>query len=281
MDYLKECLFSVLNQTYVNLEVIVIDDGSSDNTHDTVKEIDDSRIVYINAGRTGDVGKLRNLGIDSAKGTFIAFCDDDDKWKPEKLSIQLSELNDFKMICSNAAVMDEMGIEVAQTLHDNILSKRTLDLSCLLMKNLVITSSVLMTKELSILKFPEKKSSVAAEDYELWLKIASIGENISFLPDSLVLFRKHSSTSSHGNVKGKIELLENVLRVLGSYSMINDPEISLTSKKSILHKKIELLRLNLSVKPSILEVVKSFIRILFSLSNVRVLFYYFKFKLKH
>lgn len=76
-QYIKKCIDSILKQTYTNLEILIINDGSSDNTDEIVKSIFDKRIVYINKKNTG-VSDCRNLGISIAKGEYLVFVDSDD-----------------------------------------------------------------------------------------------------------------------------------------------------------------------------------------------------------
>lgn len=82
---------SVLDQTYNNLEVIVVDDGSSDNTEEVVTSIDDDRVRYVRQNNAGAC-VARNHGVDLAKGSIVAFHDSDDLWLPQKLERQLHTL---------------------------------------------------------------------------------------------------------------------------------------------------------------------------------------------
>lgn len=80
---------SVLDQTYSDLEVIVVDDCSSDNTEEVVKGLNDKRIIYLRHDINKGGAAARNTGIKAAKGKYIAFQDDDDEWLPEKLEKQI------------------------------------------------------------------------------------------------------------------------------------------------------------------------------------------------
>ncbi len=93
--YLKETLSSILNQSFDNFEIIVIDDASSDNTKSIITGFNSDKIRYINKGKIGIIAKLRNLGIKESKFDYIAFCDDDDLWHSNKLQRQLEFLKDF------------------------------------------------------------------------------------------------------------------------------------------------------------------------------------------
>lgn len=82
-------LHSVLHQTYQNLEVIVVDDGSTDNTEEIVESFKDPRILYIRHETKQGAAAARNTGIKTASTDFIAFQDSDDEWLPEKLAMQM------------------------------------------------------------------------------------------------------------------------------------------------------------------------------------------------
>ncbi len=82
---------SVLDQTYGNLEVIVVDDGSNDNTEEVVASIDDGRVRYVRQNNAGAC-VARNHGVDLARGSLIAFHDSDDLWLPQKLERQVHAL---------------------------------------------------------------------------------------------------------------------------------------------------------------------------------------------
>lgn len=83
---------SVLGQTYRNLECIVVDDASTDNTADAVRAIQDPRLIYLRHEQSKHASATRNTGIAAAKGEFIAFLDDDDEWLAEKLEKQVALL---------------------------------------------------------------------------------------------------------------------------------------------------------------------------------------------
>ena len=84
---------SAANQTYQNLEIIVVDDGSADDTESAVRAVGDSRVRYIRQNHAnGNVA--RNRGISEAKGEYIAFLDSDDEWTEDKLSVQISAMEE-------------------------------------------------------------------------------------------------------------------------------------------------------------------------------------------
>ena len=98
--YLRECLDSLINQTYKNIEIIVVDDCSTDNTLKNLKSIKDKRLRIVKLEKNSGACAARNKGIDEAKGKYIAFQDSDDLWHDDKLESQLSFMKDNKALVS-------------------------------------------------------------------------------------------------------------------------------------------------------------------------------------
>jgi glycosyltransferase involved in cell wall biosynthesis len=116
----KRAVESVVNQSYANLEILVIDDGSTDNTKEVIDGIDE-RLRYIYQENAG-VSAARNTGIKNTKGEFIAFLDSDDIWLPWKLELQINLLNSDKnigMIWSEMSAVDDKG----EQLYEKYLEK--------------------------------------------------------------------------------------------------------------------------------------------------------------
>ena len=90
--YIAETVESIFNQTYKNWELIIVDDGSDDNTEKIITQLNDERIQFYKAGRIGISGKLKNMGLERSSGEFIAFIDSDDLWAAGKLEKQVNAL---------------------------------------------------------------------------------------------------------------------------------------------------------------------------------------------
>src|SRR4029079_12478196 len=86
--YIMESVESVISQTYQNWELIIVDDGSEDETAEIISQIKDGRVKFHEAGKTGIGIKLKNIGIERSDGELIAFLDSDDLWAPTKLEKQ-------------------------------------------------------------------------------------------------------------------------------------------------------------------------------------------------
>lgn len=110
-DTIKYCLESVLNQTYSNIEIIIVDDCSSDKTIDIIKSYNDTRIKLIQLDQNSGAQKARNVGIKAATADWIALQDSDDEWLLDKLEKQVTILeknnfNDYLVIHSDAILLD-------------------------------------------------------------------------------------------------------------------------------------------------------------------------------
>ena len=113
--HIDECISSVLNQTYENLEIIVIDDKSSDNSVEIVEAKKDSRIRIIKLSENLGAAKARNVGIKEASGEYICFLDSDDYWDKEKIykQIKFIEQNNYSFIYSEYAYLKNNKIKIA------------------------------------------------------------------------------------------------------------------------------------------------------------------------
>jgi glycosyltransferase involved in cell wall biosynthesis len=94
-NYIIDTINSIRAQTYANWELLVMDDGSEDNTREIINAIKDERIHFYELGRVNINGRVKNIGINNATGEIIAFMDSDDLWPPEKLEKQLNALTQY------------------------------------------------------------------------------------------------------------------------------------------------------------------------------------------
>ncbi|MBS0152403.1 MAG: glycosyltransferase [Nitrospira sp.] len=192
---------SVLKQTHGDVEIIVIDDGSTDDTPALFSQQFPS-IQYVNVEHSGLPAVARNAGIKLATGEFIAFLDSDDEWLPDKLAQQLDALGRSpraSLVCSNAFVIHQDNenpripyLRVGQ-------GKSGLVLQALAEENFVITSTVVVRRSLlnQVGLFCEEPALVFGEDYDLWLRIATASE-IIYLPQTLAIYRDVPSASIRG-----------------------------------------------------------------------------------
>lgn len=138
---IERSINSILKQTYENIEIIVVDDYSNDNTEEIVKKMQDKRISYYKLEKNSGACFARNYGINKAKGEYIAFQDSDDEWKDNKLEkqVEVLEKNDYDMVICKMEQVDEETKKVVGIIPDNINESRTLTFNEVLEKNCIST----------------------------------------------------------------------------------------------------------------------------------------------
>jgi glycosyltransferase involved in cell wall biosynthesis len=196
---------SVLTQTYHNFEVIVIDDGSTDNTKEIIMNIacKDSRLKYFRNDENKGPSVTRNVGINLARGELIAFADDDDEWFSDKLEKQVNLLQtlpeDFAVVYSGFYKV--IGTEKIYIPPKNIYPKEGSILNSLLKGNFVGTPSILVRKSalLDIGLFDEKL--LMFEDWELVIRLS---KKYQFKLIDEPLFISYDSPNSVNKQKGTI-----------------------------------------------------------------------------
>jgi len=188
--YIETCIRSVFAQSFENFEILVIDDASSDGTISHLRRYDDSRLRVIQLDEnSGSPAKPRNVGIQEAKGSFIAFLDCDDFWHPDKLHKQLMYMkeNAYQFSCTDYAVKELDGTE-----YDREARARA-SLRDLLALNTVGSSTVMISRELvSNFRFRD----CPHEDFDMWLQILREQKSVHGLNESLTTYVKGENSRS-------------------------------------------------------------------------------------
>jgi len=180
---ITDCINSVIEQTYENIEIIVVDDGSTDNTVEKIQvlaSICTKKIKIIRQSNNGP-SSARNRGIKMAAGDYIAFLDSDDRWYPDKIARQVDVLqkNSSAMLIG---CLYSIGDRQAFTSCSTKVEKRTL--FQLLLKNSFVTSAVMCRREV-LLRFCFNEQQKYSEDYRLWLQLAANGYTCLLLNEAL------------------------------------------------------------------------------------------------
>jgi len=177
-DFLDRCIKSVLAQTYENWELLLIDDGSSDNSVQIIENyLEDNRIKLLRNESNSGIPTTRNKGIENSTGEFIALLDQDDEWLPHKLEKQVSrflEIDDsFGLIYSNVEVRTDQGILSDQKKEIEPEASIQSNLELMLSRNL-ITSPTAMVKRKALEEVGLFDESIrwGGDDYDLWIRIA-------------------------------------------------------------------------------------------------------------
>jgi glycosyltransferase involved in cell wall biosynthesis len=211
-DKLSRAIVSVQSQTFKDIEIIVVDNASTDGTLELIKTIDDRRISYIRHDRNLGGSVARNTGIRAAQAQYIALLDDDDQWLPEKLERQLKKMQESKPSVGLVYVGTEIFDEKAQrlrTLHHPFYQGDVYK-RLLLGTILGSASSVLVRKECfdRVGAFDDQLTS--CQDWEMWLRIAKEYE-FAYVKDILARINMHGkqiSTNFAALIPGRTRMVK-------------------------------------------------------------------------
>ena len=174
----------------------MVDNYSNYDFFKVIEGFGDSRIRPFQNANNGIIAVNRNYGISKAKGRYLAFCDDDDLWKPEKLQIQLETIGsgEYDLVSSNSSLFSDNVDNVQE--NTNFLDIK--DLDSFLKKNPIITSSVLVKHD-SRVWFDEARCFITVEDYKLWLSLYIDGFKMYIIKEPLVFYRLFPNSQSRQN----------------------------------------------------------------------------------
>lgn len=218
-DLISHAINSVLRQVYKNWELIIVDDGSSDNTKDVVRSFSekDSRIRYFYQNNQGQ-SVARNSGIEQSRGEFIAFLDSDNEWESNRLLLGVNELvkNPNVALCyGNAISIDINGNELHRR---NMRRCSGLIFPKLLVDNFISMNSVLVRKSVLNSSRPFNEKNRLDEDYELWLNM-SVNNQFFFVNQYIVRYRIEGERISNNYMRRLDANLHTVQKVLKEHSI--------------------------------------------------------------
>jgi len=195
-DLITRAISSVLNQTYKSFEIIVIDDGSTDNTKEVLKSyIEKKQIKYLYQQNHGPAA-ARNLGIKYSKGELIAFLDSDDEWLPEKLEKQIKIFNESKnarlgvVYCDVAIMEGRKQIAERRSIYKGKIFPQILE------KDIVWGgSSAMVNRKIFSVCGNFDENLPESDDWELWIRVSK-KFNFDFVPEVLVKQYVHPGSLS-------------------------------------------------------------------------------------
>lgn len=202
-SFLAEAIESVLNQTYRNLELLLIDDCSRDDSLGIAFEYEkkDSRVRVLRNEVNQGVAKTRNYGVKEAKGAYIALLDSDDVWHPEKLErqLQLLEQEKAELAYCSYDFMDETGKAILKPFR---VPEKT-DFNRMLFENDIGCSTVMIRS--NVFKQHLFNPDCYHEDYALWMEMLQSGIKAVGLTGVYVHYRKVSGSRSDNKVNAAKE----------------------------------------------------------------------------
>lgn len=203
--YISESINSVLNQTYQNWELLIVDDCSTDNTKDIIKKYSlyDTRIIPYYQSSNKGVAAARNKAIELSKGRFIAFLDSDDLWYEKKLQIQI-EFMKTKNIAFSFTTYDVF-VDNDPTIINTYNAVELLNYEDYLKNTLIGCLTVVMDKSLI---GTIKSEDGYLEDVKTWMKYLKSGYSAYGLDISLAKYRIHRGSTSSNKIKNAIRYFD-------------------------------------------------------------------------
>lgn len=215
-ELLRQALTSVVAQTMGDWECLVVNNHSTDNTQQVVDSFADLRIRLINFQNQGVIAASRNVGIEQARGDWVAFLDSDDLWSADKLEECLRVSGPDTAVVSHPElfVRDDIVVHSTQVATSERVSYKNL----LFMGNCLSPSAILVRRLLlqRLGGFCTDAQIVTAEDYDLWLRIAQTAPNFAFVDKHLATYRLHDGQNSGRILKHRDASLEVLRRHLAS-----------------------------------------------------------------
>jgi glycosyltransferase involved in cell wall biosynthesis len=196
--YISDCLNSILKQKYQNYEVIIIDDGSTDNTNEMLRTfLENPKIKYFKQENMGQAG-AKNNGIKNSSGEFIAFLDADDMWADNMLEKELELFSDERVgvVYSTVRFINEKNEDIKLKRNSKYLIPRSGNITkYLLFENFVTFSSSIVRKECLDECGYFDESLKMGIDWDLWLRV-STKYQFSYVDEPLLIYRIHSTQMS-------------------------------------------------------------------------------------
>ena len=236
-NFIENTLKSVTAQTFSDFEIIIINDGSTDNGAEIVLEFNDHRIKFFHTENKG-VSAARNFGIEIASGDYVAFLDADDIWMCNKLEVQLSQIisKNVDLIFCAAYVMDSESVVDKNNIligHHGFLSYDN-GLNKMIERNRVPILTVLVKKDkvIQVGMFSEKTEIQNAEDVHLWIRLLLNKLIFYGSKQILAIYRIHKDSVSKTE-KDSLKLYVNVLSDIG----LNNKDINFKILYHLINKQ--------------------------------------------
>lgn len=228
--HVAESVRSVQAQTYAAWELIIVDDGSTDDTAEVVRSlvVADARVRSVRRPNGGQ-GAARNTGLGKASGRLIAFLDADDLWLPEKLAAQLAVLEEkgVDLVYTDGYIFSDEGTESPEE-HFYILPGEARGVEMyrtLFNSNRIGTLSVLVKRAAldAVGLFDEDRAYQNCEDYDLWMRLARNGASFYGMTEKLTRYRRHADATTYTASRLLAPMLAMILKHAGDPAL--DPAL--------------------------------------------------------
>lgn len=235
--YLSEAINSILNQTYTDFELLIIDDASTDHSKEAILQYADPRIRYVMNEINLGISGTRNRGIELSRSKYIAFMDHDDIALPTRLEKEVQYLEahqEVDIVGGHVRTIDQNGRDLNQ--QWSVYLNPSYIKAYMLLSNTVAISTVLMRKEfLEQHRIRFKDNCYGAEDYRFWVE-CSLKGTIANLDETFLYWRTGHNNETSRVKENKLKEREEVIRDIQKYALqetgfsLTDEELSILLK---------------------------------------------------
>jgi glycosyltransferase involved in cell wall biosynthesis len=236
--YIYEAIESILQQSFTDFELLIINDGSTDDSMQIVESFRSPKIRVLHNLTNKGLVFTRNRGIEEAKGEYLAWLDADDYALPQRLEIQVNFMENHKNIALLGSYTDYIYAN-GEVFYTAMPKTKTEELpiwllfqNCFPQSSVMIRKNALYLSEISPINLRYREEFPPAEDYDLWVQLAYY-QQVANLPKVLVRHRKHDENTSR---KMSVEQENNILKIL-AYQLEN-LGISPNSEELKLHRQL-------------------------------------------
>lgn len=236
---ISRTLESILNQTYHNFEVIIVNNFSTDNTLEVIALYHDPRISVYNFANEGCLAKARNFAMGICRGEFICYCDSDDWWESNKLEVCTRFIENYDLIYHRMRMADINGV------HNKILGggfKGDFVEYVLTNSNCICQSSVVIRKSslLAISGQDESKTLIGVEDCDCWMRMFLAGYKFFYLKDVLGYLWIGNNMSASLKQIDKEEALHNKYHELLSNTIVKKSLQAVSYRKARIYHRLSM-----------------------------------------
>lgn len=198
-SFLKESIDSILCQTYTDFELIALDDCSPDNAKEILEEYDDPRIVRYRGERNQGLANVLNVGMNMARGKYVARMDSDDISLPNRLEVQIKYLKEHPDIDLCSCGMELFGARSEIWVRESDPEK--IKITALHHSPILHASSVWRKESFDKFGLRFRQDMVPAEDYDMWCRAIAAGLKLVNIPEVLYRYRIHESQATQDRTK--------------------------------------------------------------------------------
>jgi glycosyltransferase involved in cell wall biosynthesis len=248
LKHVKVAVTSVLEQTHADWEMVIADDGSAEDTREYLRCLDDPRIRTLWLPHSGSPSRVRNAAIRSARGTYLAFLDSDDRWDPRKLEVQLSALQAepgrrwsytaMERVDEQGRPKSDEGIALWAPYEGNIVEK------LLRIEAIVATPTVIAERSLVEEAGGFDEDQWFGEDYDLWIRLAMRSE-VGVVAQRLASVGVHEDNYS----RNRLGAYEGWVRLYGKMAgILPDPRLRALARRRGAESILALARLQVDAR---------------------------------